>query len=232
MKIKGRKDDAWHKKVDLTAAGKKATDADFPWVALQNHTGYYLKKKGNQSQIQIDEQLLSLIRNHPAREVAIAAYGRYVSIFAIRNFLINELKLGPKNPLSPYEYLRSLIVTHYENFEAVCENEARIARCMLEYFKDGSSLRTLGQQLQEILDILSVSVASCFLLEDDIMKMATEVCQNFAVQLGNMKTSNRWMDAHVATKWLSDPAISNRLYIKSNSEARRLLDAHFPAWVV
>ena len=73
MKIKGRASHAYHQNIDNTVGPRKPTDPDFPWIALQNHTGYYLKKKGTLSPTQIGERLIALVKNHQSKEVAFAA---------------------------------------------------------------------------------------------------------------------------------------------------------------
>ena len=80
MRIKGRASHAWHQNIEKTVGQRKPKDPDFPWIALQNHTGYYLKKKGRLSQTQIDERLLALVKIHPSKEVAIAACAQSLGV--------------------------------------------------------------------------------------------------------------------------------------------------------
>ena len=230
MRFRGRKEDGWHKNIDLTAGVKTTTDVDFPWIALQHHTEYFLKKKGSQSQIQTDKQLLILMRGHPAKEIAIAACARFMSTLAIRDFLINDLKVQSQNILEIHEYHRALIAAHHQNSDAVHKREAEIAHCMLEHAGASRSIRTLAQQLQAIIEILSDRVNFGIFSEEEVTRLAAEVCQQFAAHLETIKRENRWREAYATVNWLSNTSVSYKLSTNSRFGARYYLDIHFPTW--
>ena len=96
MKFKTSQSNAWHKSINDAVGQRKPTDADFPWTALENHTGYYLQKKGKLSADQVDEYLVALIKKHPSKEVAIAACAQRLSLHSIRNLLHNDLRADLK----------------------------------------------------------------------------------------------------------------------------------------
>ncbi|KAF7507279.1 hypothetical protein GJ744_010713 [Endocarpon pusillum] len=229
MKFKGRESDAWHKNINVAAGSGKPTDVDFPWIKLQNHTGYYLKKKGFLPQCQTDERLLDLIRNHSSKEVAIAACAQHISTPALRNLVVNELKVEPNGAFGLHEYSQAIVASNHANPEAVSDIEAQWARCLSENAAHGSSSRTLGQQLQDMLPLLPDQVASGLLLQTEINSLACRVCMGFAEQLEVLSSRNRWEDAHVAAEWLSTISSSGLLLIP-NPGARQLLDSQLPTW--
>lgn len=227
MKIKGRESDAWHKKINDTVGPRKPTDADFPWTALQNHTGYYMKKKGKLSQTQIDERLLALIQKHPSKEVAIAACAHVISTRSIRNLLVNDHRVELDSTFELQDYLQVIVATNHVNAGAVSDIESQWARCLLEHAAAGGPSRTLAQQLHDVLSLLPARVSPDLLLQDDISRLATSVCTDFAKQLENLRHKNQWMDAHTAVGWLSTVTTSNSTL---QTGTRNLLDNHFPTW--
>lgn len=229
MKIRGRQSDAWNKNIDVTAGMKKPTDADFPWIALQNHTGYYMKKKGYLTQTQTETRLLSLINNHSSKEVAIAACGHHISTGALRNLIANDLQASSNNTSGRHEYLQAIVAANHVNPEAVSEIEAQSARCLSEHVAPGGSSRSLSQQLQEMLPLLAARVAPGLLLQPDINILASDVCKDFATQLEELRHGSQLMDAHAAARWLSTVS-SNSTLRSSNPGPGLLLDAHLPTW--
>lgn len=190
MKFKGRDSDAWHKNISDTVGPRRPNDADFPWIALRNHTGYYLKKKGKLSQTQVDERLITLIQKHPSKEVAVAACADRVSMRTIRNWLVNDVKVD-NGTLGFQEYLLVIVATNHENSAAVSEIEAQRANCLLS-----AAGGSLAQQLHDVLFLLPDWVAPDLLLYEDINRLADNVCTEFAKQLQDLRDKNQWMDAH------------------------------------
>ena len=227
MKIKGHESDAWHKKINDTVGRRKPTDADFPWTALQNHTEYYMKKKGKLSQTQIDECLLALIQKHPSKKVAIAACAHVISVRSIRNLLVNDLGVKLDSAFELQDHLQVIVATHHVNAGAVSDIESQWARRLLEHAVAGGSSRTLAQQLHDVLSLPPAQVFPDLLLHDDISRLATSVCMDFAKQLEDLRHEHRWMDAHTAVGWLSTVITSNSTL---QTGTRNLLDNHFPTW--
>lgn len=227
MKTKGRESDAWHKKINDTVGPRKLTDADFPWTALQNHTGYYMKKKGKLSQTQIDERLLALIQKHPSKDVAIAACAHVISARSIRNLLVNDHGVEHDSAFGLQDYLQVIVATNHVNSGAVSDIESQWARCLLEHAVAGGSSRTLAQQLHDVLSLLPAQVSPDLLLQDDISRLATSVCMDFSKQLEDLRHKHQWMDAHTAVGWLSTVTTSNSTL---QTGTRNLLDNHFPTW--
>ena len=228
MKIKGRESDTWHKKLKATASLKKPNDVDFPWTALQNHTGYYLKKKGTLLQAQIDARLLALVREDPSKDTALAACLPYVSTPAMRSFLGSELRLKPNSPLGPHEYLQLIKAIHCVNADVVNDLEEKWACCLMEHAKAGGSL---GQQLHNMLDLLPARLTPGLLLQADIINLACQICGDFAMQLETLCKDGHWMNAHHQAEWLST-ASTRHILQASRSGAKKLLDAHLPSWRV
>lgn len=229
MKIKGRESDAWYTNINDTAGPRKPTDADFPWIALQNHTGYYMKKKGKLSQIQVDERLLALIKKYPSKELAIAACAHVVSARVIRNLLANDLKVE-HGALGRQQYLQVIVTANHVNLAAVSEVEARCARYLLEHATAGGSSRTLGQQFHDVLPLLSARVAPDLLLQADISGLVHGACANFAEPLEVLRLENQWMDAHVVAGWLSTVVTGNDRLGIANAGTRLMLDECLPRW--
>lgn len=226
MKIKGRASHAWHQNIDNTVGTRKPTDADFPWIALQNHTGYYLKKKGTLSQTQIDERLTALVKIHPSKEVALAACAQSLSVCTIRTLLSGDwAKHKSDNATALDEYLQAIVATNHVNPEAVGVIEAKWAVCLLEQVTAGGSSHnfTLGQQLRDILPLLSYQANPHLLLHAEFLAHGHGVCLNHASQLEHLRLECQWMDAHSAIEWLS---ASDMLH----SGAIALLDHDLPTW--
>ena len=223
MKIKGRASHAWHQNIDNTVGPRKPTDPDFPWIALQNHTGYYLKKKGTLSQAQIDERLISLVKNHPSKEVAIAACAQSLSVRTIRELLSDDWEKS--NATTPDGYLQAIVATNHVNPEAVSVIEAKWAVCLFEQMTAGGSSHnlTLGQQLRDVLRLLSYRTAPHQLLHAEFLAHGHDVCLNHASQLEHLRLESQWMDAYSAIEWLST---SDTL----NTGAIALLDHDLPTW--
>lgn len=203
MKLKGRDSDAWHKRINDTVGLRRPTDADFPWIALQNHTGYYLKKKGKLSPTQIDERLFALIQNHPSKEAAFAACAHTMSVRTISDWLVNGSSVEPESSLGTQKYLQVIVAINRVNPAAVSAVEAQWACCLLEHATSRGSSRSLAQQLQDVLPLLPAHVAPNLLLQDEIQKLANKLCREFAEQLQDLSHTNQWMDAHFASHWLS-----------------------------
>ncbi|ERF73018.1 hypothetical protein EPUS_07112 [Endocarpon pusillum Z07020] len=229
MKLKGRESNAWHKNINVAAGPGKPTDVDFPWIKLRNHTGYYLKKKGFLSQCQTDERLLDLIRNHSSKGVAIAACAHHITTRALRNLVVNDLKVEPNGAFGLHEYSQAIVATNHANPEAVSDIEAQWARYLSENPAHSGSSRTLGQQLQDMLPLLLDQVASGLLLQTETNSLACRVCLGFATQLEVLRHRNRWEDAYVAAGWLSTISSSGLLLIP-NLGAGQLLNTHLPTW--
>lgn len=230
MKFKSRDSHAWHKDINDTVGSRRPTDADFPWVALQNHTGYYIRKKGKLSEGQLEERLLLLIQNHPSKEVAIAACVDKLSARAVRKLLINDFKVEPDGALSTQEYLQIIVAAIHGCPGAVNEIETQWARCLLEHAADESS-RTLAQQLHDVLSLLPARVASGLLLHEDIQRLAASVCTDFAKQLQELRRRNQWAEAHVAVVgWLSPASTSSNTLQLMNAEITSFLDNQLPRW--
>ena len=227
MKIKGRDRAAWHKNINDTVRGRRPTDADFPWIALQNQTGYYMKKKTKLSTTQVDERLLALIQNHPSKAVAIAACADRISTEVIRNLLVKDFEIEPDDPLNNEEYLQVIVATKHVNPGAVSDIEARWATHLLDYGAAGSPL---AQQLHDVLSLLPARVGHDLLFYGDINRLADSVCSDFKKQLQDLTVENRWMEAHTAVGWLSTASTGSNASPKLNSETRIFLDGHLPRW--
>ncbi len=188
-----------------------------------------MKKKGYLSQIKTDERLLGLIRNHSSKEVAIAACAHHITTQALRNLVVNDLKVEFTGAFGLDQYLQAIVATNHANPEAVSEIEARRARCLSENTAHGSSSRNLGQQLRDMLSLLPDQAASGLLLQTEINTLAYDTCLDFATQLEVLRNGNQWEDAYVAAAWLSKVLPNNMLRI-SNPGASLLLDTHLPRW--
>ena len=233
MKIKGRESDAWHKNLDDTVGPRKPIDADFPWVALQNHTGYFMKKKGRLSQTQVDDRLLALIQKHQSKEIAIAACAHLMSVRTIRNLIVNDFKIEPDGTFGLQEYLHVIVATNHVNPGAVNDIEAQRAICLLENATAGGTSRPLAQRLHDVLSLPPAQVSSDLLLKDDINKLADAMCMEFIIHLERLKSKNQWMDAHAAVEWLFEASNSSSALQIVNCGRRHFLDEYLPirgAW--
>ena len=224
MKFKGRQSDAWHKNISDTVGQRKPTDVDFPWIALQNHTGYYLKKKVKPSADKIDEYLLALIKKHPSKEVAIAACAHELSVPTIQNLLRNDFKADPDCAIPPQEYLQIIVAANHVNAGTVSDIEAHWARCLLDYPAAGEPSRALAQWFSKLLPLLPAWPTPNLLLQDDINRLASTVCMCVAKQLEDLRHNNQWSEAETSIGWLSTVSITN------DSSQNHLLDTCLPAW--
>ncbi|KAL8796361.1 MAG: hypothetical protein Q9195_001268 [Heterodermia aff. obscurata] len=226
MKIKGRASHTWHQNINNTVGPRKPTDPDFPWIALQNHTGYYLKKKGALSQSQIDERLIALVKIHQSKDVALAACAPSLSVCTIRRLLSDDWEKYKSDSATPLEeYLQAIVATNHVKPEAVNVVEAKWAICLLEQTTAGGSSHnlTLGQQLRDILPLLSYEAAPHLLLHAEILAHGHDVCLNYASQLEHLRLESQWMDACSAVEWLSAGGMLH-------SGAIALLDHDLPTW--
>ena len=233
MKFKGRDSGVWHKNIDDTVGLRRPTDPDFPWIALQNHTGYYIKSKGKMSSVRVEERLLALIQNHPSKEVAIAACASRISSRTMKDLLVKDFITDPSGALEGQETLQIIIATNHENPGAVSEIEAKWANCLLERAAPSGSSRPLAQQVHDVLSLLPTWISPDLLLHENIKRLADSVCTRFAHNLHELRCRSQWLDAYRAVEWLStDPTIS-KTSPTMRVNTTNLLDDHLPglgAW--
>ncbi|CAF9930417.1 MAG: hypothetical protein HETSPECPRED_007628 [Heterodermia speciosa] len=194
MKIKGRASHAWHQNIDNTVGPRKPTDPNFPWIALQNHTGYYPMKKGTLSQTQIGERLMTLVKSHQSKEVAFAACARCLSVCTIRRLLSDDWeKIQFDNATTLDEYPQTIVAINHINPKAVSVIEAKWAVCLLEQVTAGSSSHnsTLGQQLRDILPLLSYQVVLRLLLYAEFVAHGHVICLNHVSQLEHLRLESQ-----------------------------------------
>lgn len=230
MKFKGRDSGAWHKNINDTAGLRRPADPDFPWIALQNHTGYYIKRKGRMSSVQVEERLLALIQNHPSKEIAIAACASRISSRTMKDLLIKDFITDPSGALEGQETLQIIIATNHENPGAVSEIEAQWANCLLEHAAPSGSSSISAQQLYNVLSLLRTRMSPDLLLHENIKRLADSVCARFANSLHEFRCRSQWLDAHRAVGWLSTDPISSKTSSMMSVNTTNLLDDHLPGW--
>ena len=233
MKFKSSHSDAWHKSINETVGQRTTTDADFPWTALENHTGYYLQKKGKLSAEQVDQYLLALIKKYPCKEVAIAACAEKLSSHSIRNLLRNDLRVevdlegaGPVQVQEVQGYFKTIIAANHVNAEAVSDFEAHLARYLLHYSTATTTEpeRAPAQWVCKVLHLLHAPSAPDILLQDEIHRLASTLCSGFATQLKDLRHENKWSEAKESVGWLTTA------FITANPSRNLLLDTLLPAW--
>ena len=226
MKFKTSHSDAWHKSINDTVGQRKPTDANFPWTALQNHTGYYLQRKGNLSADQVDQYLLALIKKHPSKQAAVAACAQALSLHSIRNLLRNDLRvdLEGTDALQVQGYFETIIIANHVNAKAVSHDEAKSARCLLQYSIASEPERAPALWLYSVLPLLRAAPAPDLLLQDEIHRIASALCSGVATQLKDLRRENKWLEAKESIRWLT------AAFITSNSPQELLLDTLLPAW--
>ena len=230
MKILGSDSGAWHKNINDTVGPRRPIDPDFPWIALQNHTGYYINKKRKLSGIQVEERLLALIQNHPSKEVAIAACASRISSRTIKDLLVKDFMAEPGGALESQEKLQVIVATNHENPDAVSETDAQWAKCLLKHAAPGGCSRTLAQQLQDVLSLLPTRLSPDLLLHGKIKRLADSVCTRFAHHLQELRSRSQWLDAHHAVGWLSTVSTSSKTSPMMSINTTNLLDDHLPKW--
>ena len=229
MKFKGRDSGAWHKNMDDTVGLRRPTDPDFPWIALQNHTGYYIKSKGKMSSVRVEERLLALIQNHPFKAVAIAACASRISSRTMKDLLVKDFITDPSGASEGQENLQIIIATNHENPGAVSEIEAKWANCLLEHAAPSGSSQPLAQQLHDVLSLLPTRISPDLLLHENIKRLADSVCTRFAHNLHELRCRSQWLDAHRAVEWLSTDPTSSKTSPTMRANTTKLLD-DLPGW--
>ena len=230
MKFKGRDSGAWHKNINDTAGLRRPTDPDFPWIALRNHTGYYIKGKGRLSSVQVEERLLALIQNHPSKEIAIAACASRISSRTMKDLLVKDFITDPSGALEGQETLQIIIATNHECSGAVSEIEARWANCLLEHAAPSGSSRTLAQQLHDVLSLLPTQISPGLLLHENIKRLADTVCTRFTDSLHEFRCRSQWLDAHRAVEWLSTDPTNSKTSPMMSVNTTNLLAHRLPRW--
>ena len=230
MKLKGRDSGAWHKNINDTAGRRRPTDPDFPWIALQNHTGYYLKRKGRMSSVQVEERLLALIQNHPFKEIAIAACAFRISSRTMKDLLVKDFITDPSGASEGQETLQIIIATNHENPGAVSKIEAQWANCLLKHSAPTGSSSTLAQQLYDVLSLLPIRISLGLLLHENIKRLAHSVCTRFAHSLHEFRCRSQWLDAHRALEWLSTDSTNSKTSPMMSVNTTNLLAYHLPRW--
>lgn len=213
----------WHRKINSIAGVLHPSDEDFPYIGLQNHTGYYLKKKCKNPQ-DVDERLTTLINGHAFKGTAIAACAAHMSSQSLRGLLSGRLRVEPGVYFGLFPYLQSLIAANHEDKAAVSDLDAQWARELLVHSVATTSHESPRQKLERIVSLTSNGWDTRLLLYDHAQILAQNMCVDFATRLETLRDESRWMEAWTATKWLT------QLSFEFSSGSSALLDQYIPYW--
>ena len=228
MKIRGHESDAWHKGLDTIVGLQKPTDPDFPWTALQNHTGYYLKKKKKLSQNQVEERLTKLIKGHSSKEVAIAACGHLISAGIVRDLVIADPEAPSSGISRSCDFFECVISAAHVRPEAFNPIEVARVRYLREHVS-GSSALPLSHQLRHGLALLSTQHGSGLLLQREVEALAVNMAKDFSTQIQYLHCENQWMGALKATRWLCEPS-SNVIFDELEPRVQEVVGNYKRSW--
>jgi hypothetical protein len=223
---------SWHRQVSLEAGDAHpiglghVPSAAFPWASLRQLTDSYLtKKKGKSTVEDLDARLVLLIKNHSAKDVAIAACGHAMSPKALRAALAGKLNIELGDSYGLPAYLQAIIAANHVNEGAVSALEAQRAMELM-----ASTNVSAGRYLEALLQILINGVPSHFLIYPHIQTLASFACVEFAAQLEALREKYQWQRAQAATEWLSRFVVRSVESSPENLDSMRLLDANFAHW--
>lgn len=224
--------DSWHRQVSLEAGDHHpigqghVPNPSFPWANLRQITESYLSKKRGRNVIEDrDERLGLLIKNHGAKDVAIASCGHAISPKALRELLAVDLNIEQGNSYGLASYLQAIVAANHVNEGAVSSLEAQRAIELM-----ASSNTSTARYLEALLQILINGVPSNFLIYPHIQTLARSACLEFATQVEELRRECQWRRAHAATEWLSRFVQRSFEWLPENLDSIRLLHANFPNW--
>jgi hypothetical protein len=222
--------DNWHRQVSLEAGDHHpigigyVPNASFPWATLRNITeSYLIKKRGKNTVEDRDARLALLIKNHAAKDIAIAACGHAMSPKALRDLLASDLNIQLGDPYGLPCYLQTIIAANHVNEGAVGALEAQRA---IELMASSSAARYLPALLQILINGVPVS----FLIHPHIETLVELECVKFSAQLEELRGQHEWRRAQVATEWLGQFIQRSVESLPENLDATKLLYKHFPHW--
>lgn len=228
-----RQSKGWHQGVDTTAAGRHpgldaSTDQTFPWETLRWRTEIYLGKKGNLTPQEQDTLLTSLVQNHAAKDIAIAACGHAMSTQTIRKFLFSTLSaVSDNNECLPC--LQIILIAKRVNPSAVSDAEAYYAEALKNFLETRS--RTVGGSLGILFPLLMVDeIALEELLFRQIISLAQTTCAEFATKMEELKSKGLWLSAYHETRWLASLSDTIAASVTPISHAEKVLNTAFPCW--
>ena len=224
--------DSWHRQVSLEAGDHHpigqghVPNPSFPWANLRQITESYLSKKRGRNVIEDrDERLGLLIKNHGAKDVAIASCGHAISPKALREVLAVDLNIEQGSAYGISSYLQAIVAANHVNEGAVSSLEAQRAVELM-----ASSNTSTARYLEALLQILIHGVPSNFLIYPHIQTLARLACVEFAAQVEELRKECQWRRAQAATEWLSRFEQRSVEASPENLDSIRLLHANFPNW--
>jgi Poly(ADP-ribose) polymerase catalytic domain len=193
----------------------------FPLAQLQSHTDFYLKRKGNLEQDDRDHRLISLVRDDPAKDVAIAACAHALSTPAVRELIIRECRVDPVTHDGLLPYLRAITGVHYANPTAISKDEEQLAQILI--LLSSSEAPVVGRHLNTYFLVSSKSELSELFLRPFVDKILRRACAKLGEKLDGMRIERQWKRGYEESSWLSD-------VLRDNPTAGQLLDKTFPTW--
>lgn len=201
---KAKHSDEWHQSIDASAGVLHPSDPKFPWGFVRNHTDAYLQKKGKVNQADVDIRLSSLIDNHEAKDIAIAATAHALTPISLRNRLRLDLNVTHATYWGLKAWLQCLIAANHGNPASVTDLESLWARELLvfathghraaEWLLVGMSRLLRLYPLRSMNDLPEFSILLARAIED------------YAVQLEGYRLRNEWSTAFEAVRWMSELA--------------------------
>jgi hypothetical protein len=221
----------WHQQIDFTAGTHRPSESTFQWELIKRHTDHYIKKKGYMNQAEIDVKLSSLIEQHAARDVAIAACAHAMSPKAVRALLNVQLDVAPTTLFGLETYLQSLIAANQCSPTSVTQLEALWARHLLPYTASGSD--AARRYLEGIIAVLWKTSTQSLNDLPDFAALARRAFRTLATQLEGMKLRCDWVAACDAVAWMTTIAQSTRAPMPHSSRiVEHLMDVQLPLWRV
>src|SRR5216117_1633169 len=158
--MKGNHSALWHRQVGTATTRQSPTDARpegaqyFPFTQLQGYTDSYLKKKGKLTLGERDTRLITLVRGHPTKDVAIIACAHALSPWAVRDLLHRELQVDPHSCLGALQYLHAIVAANHANPDAVMGVEAQCAQTLISLLSH--DILTFGEHIQVLANRMTV----------------------------------------------------------------------------
>ncbi|KAH7117739.1 hypothetical protein B0J11DRAFT_570954 [Dendryphion nanum] len=219
----------WHDQVEFTAGIFRPADAKFPWPLVQKHTDTYIKRKGKLSQPEVDLRLSTLIEDHEARDVAVAACAHLMSPASVRASLNVGLDVAPASFYGLNTYLQCLIAANKANARAISDLEAIWATLLLPNTIPGPG--AAKRYLEGVCTILGASAVPHMDIPPDFAILARRAFEEYASQLEGLKLRCQWVLAHSSVAWMAKLQLETQ---PTGSNGQKLpvalLDTHFPNW--
>lgn len=194
---------------------------------MEQHTSAYIKKKGKLATLERDKKLAALIREHDAKDIAVAACALLMSPIYLRDMVRQELNIHPSRSQDLQSYLQVVVAASHQSPDAIDRQEAQRALLLIPFCSRPDA--AYSSSFRALMLLFTDLIPSRSIIYPHIEEMTRKACISFVTQLEDLKNASLWQRAHDLTDWLST---LNGVSLSLSAPSLHLLQDHFPTWQV